>query len=190
VAASVLGLAAPASAHSYLVDSTPLENETLTQQPGSVSVTMNEDLLGDSESLGFGMTVIDEAGTLYGDSGEGCWSVDGPTLSMPVLLGEPGTYSVAWQVVSADGHPVSGTYSFRWAPAAGVERARAEDQTPCVHNLLVPTRAASSAPGAEGDQAQAADSTFAWVAGTLGLLVVAVVVTLLVARPREKRKPE
>ena len=37
---------------------------------------------------------------------------------MPVMLGEGGEYTVAYRVVSADGHPIEGSWSFTYEPAA------------------------------------------------------------------------
>lgn len=109
----VLG-AAPAFAHSYLVASTPAADSVVTDLPTEFSVTANEpllDLAGDAS--GFAIQVVDAAGRFYGD---GCLTVSGSTLSMGATLGEPGDYRLYWQVVSADGHPVSGDFGFSWAP--------------------------------------------------------------------------
>ena len=34
----------------------------------------------------------------------------------PAAIGPPGDYTVRWQVVSADGHPLSDEFAFTWAP--------------------------------------------------------------------------
>jgi len=107
----------PASAHDYLVDSTPVDGQTLSTLPAEFSVTANSpllDLAGDG--TGFGIRVTDAAGLFYGD---GCVTVAGPTLSTPAALGAAGNYLLTWQFVSDDGHPVSDTLAFTWAPGAG-----------------------------------------------------------------------
>lgn len=115
VAGSFL-LSGPASAHSYLVASTPAEGETVTTAPDQFSVTANEPLLDLSgDASGFAIQVVDAAGAFYGD---GCFTVSGSTLSMGATLGEAGSYRMYWQVISSDGHPVSGEVPFTWAPAA------------------------------------------------------------------------
>ncbi|MDO7882318.1 copper resistance CopC family protein [Salinibacterium soli] len=111
VAASV-AVALPASAHSYLVSSTPGDGEVLATLPAQFSVTANEPLLDLSgDASGFAIQVVDAAGAFYGD---GCFVVSGSTLSMGASLGAPGDYRMYWQVISDDGHPVSGELAFSW----------------------------------------------------------------------------
>ncbi len=120
--APALLLAAPAQAHNYLVSSTPAEGETLTALPDRFDITTNEALLDLGGSTGaFALQVTDADGLYYGD---GCLDVTGPAMSTAAALGAPGTYTVQWQVVSADGHSVSDEYAFEWAPtSAGEESA-------------------------------------------------------------------
>ena len=119
VAASLFAFAMPAAAHDGLVASTPTAGETITVLPGEFSVTMNEDLLDlEGAGSGFGLLVHDSAGRYYGD---GCVTVDGPTLSASAVIGEPGEYTVIWQVISNDGHPTSDEFTFTWAPADDFE---------------------------------------------------------------------
>ena len=120
VAASLL-IATPAFAHDELTDSTPAAGETLTALPEFFSITMNEDLLDlDDKGSGFGILVHGADGLYYGD---GCVTVDGPTMSADPVLGEPGKYTFIWQVVSSDGHPTSGEFTFEWAPEGDVTAA-------------------------------------------------------------------
>lgn len=121
IAASLFAFAMPAAAHDGLVESTPPAGETLTALPDEFSVTMNDDLLDlEGEGSGFGLLVHDAAGRYYGD---GCVTVDGPTMSASAVIGEPGEYTVIWQVVSSDGHPTSDEFTFTWAPAGDFEAA-------------------------------------------------------------------
>jgi methionine-rich copper-binding protein CopC len=117
VVAPVLGAAAPAQAHNYLVSSTPAAGQTLTELPERFEVTTNGPLLTLGGSTGgFALQVKDAEGRFYGD---GCVTVEGPTMSTAAALGAAGTYTVIWQVVSSDGHTVSDEFTFDWAPAAG-----------------------------------------------------------------------
>ncbi len=121
VTASLFAFAMPAAAHDGLVESTPTAGETLTALPDEFSVTMNDDLLDlEGEGSGFGLLVHDADGLYYGD---GCVTVDGPTMSADAVIGEPGEYTVIWQVVSSDGHPTSDQFTFTWAPAGDFEAA-------------------------------------------------------------------
>jgi hypothetical protein len=121
-AASVLGIAAPASAHNYLVSSTPAAGETLTKLPARFVITTNEGLLDLSgHGAGFAFQIKDAAGLYYGT---GCVKVTGPSMSIAHAIGAPGKYTVIWQIVSADGHIVSNEYAFTWAPSAPVTSAK------------------------------------------------------------------
>ncbi|NEM91699.1 copper resistance CopC family protein [Galbitalea soli] len=121
VAGSVLGLAESASAHNYLISSTPAAGSTLTTLPASFELTTNEPLLDlTGHGAGFAFQVKDAHGSYYGD---GCLTVRGPTLSTEAALGAPGAYTVVWQIISADGHTVSGSIPFTWAPTGTVAPA-------------------------------------------------------------------
>jgi copper resistance protein C len=116
VAASVFGIASPAFAHNYLVSSTPAAGQNLTTLPSRFVITTNEGLLDLSgHGAGFAFDIEDASHRFYGD---GCVSVDGPSMSIGPAIGAAGKYRVVWQVVSADGHIVSNSYSFTWAPGA------------------------------------------------------------------------
>jgi methionine-rich copper-binding protein CopC len=122
VAASVLGLAAPAFAHNFLVTSTPAAGKTLTALPSAFTITTNEGLLDLSgHGAGFAFDIEDAHGRFYGD---GCVTVTGPSMSIDPVIGAAGKYRVLWQIVSADGHVVSNSYSFTWKPPASFTPAK------------------------------------------------------------------
>jgi methionine-rich copper-binding protein CopC len=117
VAGSVLGLAAPASAHNFLVSSDPSSGQTLTKLPSRFTITTNEGLLDISgHGAGFAFEIEDASGRFYGD---GCVTVTGSGMSIAPTIGPAGSYRVLWQIVSADGHIVSNTFNFTWKPSAG-----------------------------------------------------------------------
>jgi methionine-rich copper-binding protein CopC len=114
--ALAIGVAAPASAHDSIVGTVPASGSTVTDDPGTVSLTFSEPLLTlGGETSGFAVVVTDPAG-LFHESG--CMTVADTVASTKVALGAAGTYTVVWQVVSSDGHPTSGTYTFDYAPMA------------------------------------------------------------------------
>ena len=126
-AAIVVGAAAPALGHASVSDSTP-KNRSVVSEITEVSVTANERLLDIGEnSKGFVLTVNDEEGNFYGD---GCVTVDGDTASMAVALTTAGSYTVAYRVVSNDGHPIEGLYSFLFNGIDGAEPAPAFAERP------------------------------------------------------------
>jgi copper resistance protein C len=122
VSASVLGLASPAFAHNFLVSSTPAAGQTLTILPSHFIITTNEGLLDLSgHGAGFAFDIEDAHHDFYGD---GCVTVDGPSMSISPAIGAAGKYRVIWQIVSADGHIVSNAYTFTWKPSASFTPAK------------------------------------------------------------------
>src|SRR4029077_2918358 len=96
-----------ASAHAVRVATDPVENTELNQGPQKVSATFNEALQPQFAA----MTVVGPDGNLWST---GDPKVDGAVISVGVRpLGPSGTYTVNYRVTSADGHVVSGAWSFR-----------------------------------------------------------------------------
>lgn len=107
---------APVSAHDTLAGSTPGDGESITADPGAVTLTFSDDLLSVGGTTdGFAVQVVDSEG-LHFESG--CLTLDGVTVTAPIALGDAGGYQVLWQVVSSDGHPTSGQYGFDYEPAS------------------------------------------------------------------------
>lgn len=97
---------APAWAHAELESSNPAANAALPQAPSSVSLTFSEEIDPGLATV----TVTGPDGLRYAD---GTPTAAGPTLSLALRpLGPAGTYTIAYRVVSDDGHPVSGDVRF------------------------------------------------------------------------------
>ncbi len=183
---SALAVAAPAQAHNYLVSSTPSSGEVLRTLPDEFTVTTNDVLLKVSDSnAGFALQVRDSAGRYYGD---GCVDVSGASISARAALGAPGTYTVIWQVISTDGHPVANRFDFSWKPADADQKQSAGSTTaPDCHGTLKPN-ADGPADVAPSDRTASDDtlSTVLWIGGAVVAVGIAVVVTILVTS-RKKR---
>ena len=176
---AVLATATPASAHNYLVSSTPAEGAVLTELPEHFSVTTNEALLDLSGSgSGFGMEIIDADGLYYGD---GCVTVEGASLFADPAIGEAGAYTLVYQVVSADGHTISDSFEFEWAPAADVEAAEGSTSAGDCNGLYNRGDVETETSGAASIDL----STVLWIGGAIGAVLIAVVVTLLLLRPKK-----
>jgi methionine-rich copper-binding protein CopC len=107
VAAMALAGAPVAAAHAARVASDPADNAALAAGPPRVSATFNEQLQPQFAA----MTVVGPDGNLWS---EGDAQVAGAVIAVEVRqLGPAGTYTVNYRVTSADGHPVSGSWSFR-----------------------------------------------------------------------------
>lgn len=165
--ATVLLGAAPASAHAALVDSDPADGASLPEAPGEVSFTFSEDIQQPA------YVVVTAAGERVE---QGKVRVDGTRVSVDVAADAPaGRWTMAYRVVSVDGHPVTGTVAFE------VERARAtpsESASPSeTAPSASPSQEASSTRAAAGTAAD--DDTGWWplhaehVALGAGLLVLA-----------------
>jgi methionine-rich copper-binding protein CopC len=113
-AAFAVAGASSASAHNALESSTPAAGEVVTVDPTVIALTYSDELLtlgGDTSA--FAIQLTDASGAFHEN---GCVVVDGLVASTGVALGEPGTYTATWQVVSSDGHPTSGSYTFEYQP--------------------------------------------------------------------------
>ncbi len=96
-----------ASAHATRVSADPADNAVLTTSPERVSATFNERL----QTTFVAMTVVGPDGNVW-STGEP--TVQGAVVSMGMrALGPAGSYTVNYRVTSADGHVVSGSWSFR-----------------------------------------------------------------------------
>ncbi len=106
--------AGTASAHAARISVDPAENAAVSAGPAHVRATFNEDL----QTTFAAMTVVGPDGNLW-SSGQP--QVAGAVVSVGVRpLGPTGNYTVNYRVTSADGHVVSGSWSFRLtAPGTG-----------------------------------------------------------------------
>lgn len=105
LAGLVLG-AAPASAHAELVSSTPKDGASVATLPATVELTFSEAV----GSVGAYVAVTDPAGDEVGVGEPDV--VDGTVTLKTTGAGPAGDYTLAYRVVSADGHPVSGDVGF------------------------------------------------------------------------------
>jgi copper resistance protein C len=97
---------ATASAHATRIAADPADKSSLVKGPERVSATFNEQM----QSAFAAMTVVGPDGNLWST---GDPQVQGAVLSVAVRpLGPAGTYTVNYRATSADGHVVSGSWSF------------------------------------------------------------------------------
>ncbi|WP_406304089.1 copper resistance protein CopC [Streptomyces sp. NBC_00885] len=107
---ALLAGASPASAHAALTGSNPKDGAVVATAPKDVTLTFSEQVAMGKDSI----RVLEPSGKRadkaavrdLGTGGKVIYGVD-------LLPGLPdGTYTVAWQAVSADSHPVSGAFTF------------------------------------------------------------------------------
>lgn len=189
--ALALAPASAASAHDYLVDSTPAAGSTVTKPLQTVSLSFNDvvlDLSGNGSSSLVQVTGPN-AGTRHFETG--CATTEGRVVTVPVALGAPGTYTIEWQIVSADGHTVSSQSSkslqFSYQPPAGTTEAAGSTSRPsCGAGGSGPSDAATAPPTNETSDAGNLGIVVGIAGGIIGLAVIAVVIVLVTARRRPK----
>ena len=107
---ALLAGAGPASAHAVLTGSNPKDGAVVATAPKEVTLTFSEEIAMGEDSI----RVLEPSGK-RADTAEIRDLGTGGTVAYGVELhsGLPdGTYTVAWQAVSADSHPVSGAFTF------------------------------------------------------------------------------
>ena len=107
----LLGGAGPASAHAALTGSDPQDGAVVATAPKEVTLTFSEQVaLGDDS-----IRILDPDGK-RADTGAAPRDLQSGSIvkyGVSLHAGLPdGTYTVAWQAVSADSHPVSGAFTF------------------------------------------------------------------------------
>jgi methionine-rich copper-binding protein CopC len=106
IATMAIAGTAVAWAHAVRVAADPTPDTAVATAPSRVSATFNEQLHSDFAA----MTVVGPDGNLWSD---GAPQVQGAVVNVAVRpLGPAGKYTVNYRVTSADGHVVSGSWSF------------------------------------------------------------------------------
>ncbi|MFJ3969832.1 copper resistance protein CopC [Streptomyces parvus] len=107
----LLAGAGAASAHAALTGSDPSDGAVVDTAPKQVTLSFSEAIaLGDDS-----IRVLDPSGKRADTQAEPRDLTEGGTVRYGVSLhsGLPdGTYTVAWQAISADSHPISGAFTF------------------------------------------------------------------------------
>ena len=173
----VLGTAGPASAHDELVRTNPESGATLDKAPTTLELTFS----GDIQDIGSEVRVTDSHGT---DVTRGTLAVQNTKVSQPLREGgdTDETYTVTWRVVSQDGHPIEGTFTYSVGEGAGTT--------------------ASPAPVASGDQSSGTTASQqekqekvsgtgvpSWVLPVIGgvvALLLLLVVLAVATRPKQR----
>jgi copper resistance protein C len=101
---------APAFAHSLLLESAPSANSTVAASPAELKLRFNNRI----EKRLSRIRLVDEQGKSQDLSVAVDGAADWLTASVPAM--SPGRYRVEWQVLSTDGHVVSGRFSFQVKP--------------------------------------------------------------------------
>ncbi len=113
VVALAVVIAPQARAHDVLISTKPAEGASIKMLPEQVKVTMSANLT----KTGAVIKVVGPDGEQWDEQDT---SVSGTDAVVSLREGGPaGEYQVTWRVVSSDGHPVSGEYTFATSQDAG-----------------------------------------------------------------------
>lgn len=145
--------ATPAAAHVALLESSPADGAELETTPEAVELTFSETLDIPSTTV----AVTNAEGTVIEQAEP---KIDGKTITQPLRLPQPGEYTVAYRIVSEDGHPVEDSISFLVASVPEADRSE------------VPESSGES----KDDAAASADSGIGW--GTVAAIAAGVVVVI------------
>lgn len=181
IGASIV-LAPTASAHDELTGTSPKNGASVTSAPATVGLTFAE------TPLNVGNQISVKAPD--GSTSAAKPTVNGTTVSAPFTNHGNGLYTVTWRVVSDDGHPVSGAYSFTLtgassasptSNAAGGGATASATPTPTSTSTFV-----SSAPSAASKAHTNGDGGTAWgvLGGAAALAAIVMAAVALASRRR------
>jgi methionine-rich copper-binding protein CopC len=184
-AASLVFSASAARAHDELVSSDPASGATLEALPAALTLTFSGELFAGEGATEIAVT--DAAGTSLV---AGSPTVDDNVVTQPIAGSASGAVRVVWKVVSSDGHPISGEYSFAVeapAPTATPTATGAPTPTESATPTPEPTAAPTETP-LPGPPMEAVDMR-PWFIGAFVLLlaVAGAVLYLLVSRARREK---
>lgn len=180
-------MAPTGSAHADLQVSTPEDGESLRVAPEKIRLTFSEELFEELVEI----SILDAAGDLYSTIEVEQTPPPGTGVIFPwPPQAPPGEYSIAYRVVSADGHPVTGTISFSYAattpePSSSDSTMSAQSSTPASS----PTASAPSAsPTNESSTSSSTDSSSGTPLVVLGvvLLLGVIAASAIIVRARQR----
>ncbi|HLI50379.1 MAG TPA: copper resistance protein CopC, partial [Thermomicrobiaceae bacterium] len=107
--------AATTSAHAYIVRTSPAADATIQTPPAAIDIWFTEPIQAPPHAI----VVTGPSGNQLQQGQAKVSSSDSTELTVPIKSGANGTYTVEWHAISADTHPVGGTYQFSvGAPSA------------------------------------------------------------------------
>lgn len=180
-----LGLAgSPAAAHDELLGSDPAEDSTVETLPDELTLTFSGMIATDPGASE--VEVTDAAGASLVDAEP---VAEDNTLTQALTGEASGAVTVLWKVVSSDGHPIAGEFTFEVSGSGGEPSASATTEPEPSGTVAPSDSAEPTAPPA--DEASGLDDVWPWVLG--GLLLAAVggsLIYLFTARARRERTPD
>jgi methionine-rich copper-binding protein CopC len=150
-ALAVLGVAGPASAHDQLLSTSPKDGAVVATVPDEVTLTFS-DVVMDAGGEANQVRILDSS---CRPIDAGAATIADNVVTQRITQPATGPVTVQWRVVSRDGHPVSGEFSFTVGDGAAAAS---------------PSCAAAAAPEAPDS---GSGSILPWVIGGVVLVVLA-----------------
>jgi methionine-rich copper-binding protein CopC len=162
-AVAMLGMATPALAHNVLISTDPGKGASLDTGPSKITLTFDAPVQGGDINQ---VSVLGPNNTQWA---EGTAEINSNVVTAAVRpLGPAGTYTVGYRILSADGHPVEGEYTFTLTkPGNG---------TPATASAA--TGAAVQSGGSGGVP------IWVWIVGAVVLLAIGLTVALRMGREK------
>ncbi|WP_236790253.1 copper resistance CopC family protein [Amycolatopsis sp. GM8] len=164
--AALIGTATPALAHNVLISTDPGKGASLDTGPAKITLTF------DAPVQGGDINQISVLGPDRSQWAEGTVEINSNVITAAVRpLGPAGTYTVGYRILSADGHPVEGEYTFTLTKAG--------TGTPATAGAAVGA-ATSSGGGAGGGV-----PVWVWIVGAVVLLAIGLTLALRMGREKQ-----
>lgn len=177
-AAAVLLVAAPAaSADVALTGSDPAQGATVTAALPAAALTFSEPVNGERISI-----------ALTGPAGQASLpapsSVD-TTVTQPLPPDLPnGAYTLTFNVVAADGHPLSGTVAFTMTLPVSETTSSAPSATAGTTTTTTAVQSSQAEPAPAAQDTDDSGSPLGWILGAIAVVLVLVVVGVVFVRRR------
>ena len=181
-----LTVASPAQAHDDLLGSFPESDSTVAVSPDEITLSFSGELISDMQSA-----VIEVTSAGGENIATDAPIVSGTAITQHLAPDPPdGAFTVLWRVVSGDGHPISGEYTYTVEPNQADTSnpgASATDQTPEPSITMAVT---SSTTGSNAPFGGAALLPILAVLTGVIILGVGLIVVFKVTRERRLRSEE
>ncbi|RKS07664.1 hypothetical protein DFP74_3344 [Nocardiopsis sp. Huas11] len=185
-AAALVLASAPAMAHDVLTGSSPEDGDTLDTVPEEVVLTFNNAPMESAEASAIVVTGPD--GEEYQD---GALVFDGTDVSVALLpIVESGAYTLAFQVVSSDGHPIQDSLEFTVSEEAAAAAAPEETEEPAEDEAPADEadeEAADPSPAASSEADEGGPSMAALV--VIGVVALAGIGAVVLVAVRLRNRP-
>ena len=179
-ALTALGLV-PAAAHDEVLSTSPEQGAVLESSPEQIELSYSGEIM----DIGHQVLVTGPEGQSVT---EGPLERDGSQVVQPLAKtgSEEGTYQVVWRVVSSDGHPIEGTYTYQVGDGADTTTAAPSlSSTP----TDAPTDGSDSSAQAQDAAAQEDSGGLSgWAVGATVVVLALAVIGLLGLMSRRRRK--